>query len=601
MGIKSIDSYYRFNRDQINILNFLSFHSKNVYNCFIYTTDIYYKFKYNIYSKILNSKKVFDEQSVEKKIYELFEFYYNMYSKIKNDINSNNRIIYHYINENLKNTFVTHLNYNDLIEKIIRDVHLLDDIITSEEYNKYLIDDIVTNIIKSRYLQNYREFKEHIINHKPLKYFDAKFSEHVKTGKYVFSETKDLKPLLEKKYFISIKSDQNIISRVAYKHIGEHINHLPSDIITNIFRKAFEGYKSFFELKKLGIRCNAPKYLEKNGKYGLFYFDRSKKEVDIDGKKYIRLTVGQYVSDNYKEVTKNNDYVCINPTAKTYKKYKEPNKKIIQDGYYLYIRKPSKLNDIKLQMTEIQPLYNGYQYRVIYRYKDDLKPKFSQTKISNNYVSGDLGIKNLLVLYDPTGKQYIIKGGKIISINHYFNKKIDEYKSIAKKQNNKNTTHRIHKLLIKRKNKIKEYFINLSNLIADKYKHKKKIILGYNKFWKNQSNMGKKMNREFYGIPYSQLINILDQQLRKKNIKLELIEESYTSKCDALGLEKICKHESYMGKRSKRGLFSSSQKKLINADLNGAINIMRKYMDKIGRPLTQINGLKLLNPKTITP
>ena len=55
-------------------------------------------------------------------------------------------------------------------------------------------------------------------------------------------------------------------------------------------------------------------------------------------------------------------------------------------------------------------------------------------------------------------------------------------------------------------------------------------------------------------------------------------EESYTSKCSFLDNEEICKHASYMGSRVKRGLFKSKEKKTINADLNGAYNILKKAL-----------------------
>ena len=55
-------------------------------------------------------------------------------------------------------------------------------------------------------------------------------------------------------------------------------------------------------------------------------------------------------------------------------------------------------------------------------------------------------------------------------------------------------------------------------------------------------------------------------------------EESYTSKCDSLVLENICRNDNYKGQRNKRGLFQSSKGKLINADANGALNIMRKVV-----------------------
>ena len=78
------------------------------------------------------------------------------------------------------------------------------------------------------------------------------------------------------------------------------------------------------------------------------------------------------------------------------------------------------------------------------------------------------------------------------------------------------------------------------------------------------------------------------------NKKLLVIKESYTSKCDALALEEINYHETYKGKRINRGLFSSSVNKLLNADINGAINIMRKYI-----PLINISGINLYNPKLL--
>ena len=55
-------------------------------------------------------------------------------------------------------------------------------------------------------------------------------------------------------------------------------------------------------------------------------------------------------------------------------------------------------------------------------------------------------------------------------------------------------------------------------------------------------------------------------------------EESYTSKCDALAMEEVGKHEEYVGKRVKRGLFQSAVGQLVNADVNGALNIMRKVV-----------------------
>jgi putative transposase len=120
--------------------------------------------------------------------------------------------------------------------------------------------------------------------------------------------------------------------------------------------------------------------------------------------------------------------------------------------------------------------------------------------------------------------------------------------------------------------------------------------MGSNKGWKNKVNMGNKNNRKFYSIPFYTLNSQLEYKLKKKGIQFIRQEESYTSKCDSLANEHINRRQyrlqlsltdktkyllvgKYKGKRIKRGLFKSSQGQIINADLNGAINIYRKALN----------------------
>ena len=104
----------------------------------------------------------------------------------------------------------------------------------------------------------------------------------------------------------------------------------------------------------------------------------------------------------------------------------------------------------------------------------------------------------------------------------------------------------------------------------------REIIIGYNKEWKQNINTGRKNNQNFVQIPYGLLIEYLDYKCKEKGIVFTLQEESYTSKCDALSLENVRKHNNYSGCRVKRGLFKSSTGFVINSDVNGSINIMRK-------------------------
>ena len=108
-------------------------------------------------------------------------------------------------------------------------------------------------------------------------------------------------------------------------------------------------------------------------------------------------------------------------------------------------------------------------------------------------------------------------------------------------------------------NKFNNWFnINkIIRFIVNRYNHKKEIVIGYNPGWKNKIGFGRRLNRKFYEIPYRKLLNKLEDSLKPLNIKLTIREESYTSKCDGLSLEEVRKHKTYMGKRIKRGLYSS--------------------------------------------
>ena len=74
-------------------------------------------------------------------------------------------------------------------------------------------------------------------------------------------------------------------------------------------------------------------------------------------------------------------------------------------------------------------------------------------------------------------------------------------------------------------------------------------------------------------------------------------EESYTSKCSFLDGESICKHESYVGSRVYRGLFKTASGLLINADVNGSLNILRKY-----KPKAFANGVQgvVVHPRVVS-
>ena len=123
-----------------------------------------------------------------------------------------------------------------------------------------------------------------------------------------------------------------------------------------------------------------------------------------------------------------------------------------------------------------------------------------------------------------------------------------------------------------------------------------KVVVGHNKEWKQDTNMGKKNNQNFVQIPFNQFIQMITYKARLSGIKVVEREESYTSKCSFLDGETIEKHDTYMGKRVKRGLFKSNNGRLINADLNGALNILRK---EIPNAFKQGYGIEVCSTPTV--
>ena len=199
---------------------------------------------------------------------------------------------------------------------------------------------------------------------------------------------------------------------------------------------------------------------------------------------------------------------------------------------------------------------------------------------NNRYGGIDIGVNNLAVLTSNIdGFQPTIYNGKLLkSYNHYYNKKLARLKSILETRNNKKSSKRIRKLTVKRNNKVKDYLHKTSTKIVKQISQQtiNTLIVGKNDGWKQATNIGKKNNQNFVQIPHATFINMLEYKCRLAGINFIAQEESYTSKCDFLCEESIEKHESYMGKRVSRGVFQSGTGKMLNADVNGSYNILRK-------------------------
>ena len=99
------------------------------------------------------------------------------------------------------------------------------------------------------------------------------------------------------------------------------------------------------------------------------------------------------------------------------------------------------------------------------------------------------------------------------------------------------------------------------------------VVIGKNDNWKQGTNIGKKNNQNFTQIPHYKPIQQITYKCKLAGFKIIETEESHTSKTSALYLEQPIKHETYRSKRVKRGLFRSATAIVINADINGSLQI----------------------------
>ena len=245
-------------------------------------------------------------------------------------------------------------------------------------------------------------------------------------------------------------------------------------------------------------------------------------------------------------------------------------------GTKIHIPQWEKYCEVLQSWQQVRLIPNNRDIKVEIIYEQEIK----QADVSKDKCAAiDLGLDNLATMVTDEG--CVIFSGKYLkSYNQYFNKTLSNLQSIKDKQGIKRSTRRIIRMYDKRDRYFEDAFQKVSRQIVDMLVEKKigRLIVGYNAGWKQESGMGKRNNQKFVQMPFARLTSYLRYKCEMVGIDFVEHEENYTSKCDALALEPIGKHEEYLGRRTKRGLFCSSIGKLINADQNGALNIMRKVV-----------------------
>jgi putative transposase len=247
--------------------------------------------------------------------------------------------------------------------------------------------------------------------------------------------------------------------------------------------------------------------------------------------------------------------------------------------------KPSQLSiSVKTKQKDIDqvrivPRKGFYVVEVVY------EQAVKQAPINPAYYVGiDIGMNNLVALTSnkPNFKSIIVNGRPVKSTNQFYNKRKAD---LQKQLGHPGTTKRMERMTNKRNRRIEHYMHTVSHRIIDLLVQEEigVLVIGKNDGWKQEVEMGKRNNQQFVQIPYARFIDMLTYKAKLVGIIVKITEESYTSKASFLDLDPLpvrkngdeAKH-TFSGKRLTRGLYRASNGRYINADINGAGNIIRK-------------------------
>ena len=233
---------------------------------------------------------------------------------------------------------------------------------------------------------------------------------------------------------------------------------------------------------------------------------------------------------------------------------------------------PIKTKASRIKQVRIVPSTACFIVEVVYQ------KEVVQTETTKGAIASiDLGINNFVTFLDNQGYQpFIINGKGAKAYNQYFHKEKARLQSELKQ--GKYSSKNIQLLCLRRANFMQNFLHQSSSIVVKALKERKisTLVIGLNEDWKQDSNMGKQNNQNFVSLPHKKLIDQLVYKCEEIGIEVILTEEAYTSKIDHFVEEPMCRQVKYLGKRIHRGLFRSSTGILINADLNGALGIMRK-------------------------
>ena len=354
-----------------------------------------------------------------------------------------------------------------------------------------------------------------------------------------------------RQYYFTERKYLNYEKNYAILKNSENYKILNSNMSQQILKEVDGSFKSFFALLKLA----------KQGKYD-FKDVKLPNYLSKDG--FTTLVIG---------FVRLNGNKLVIPFSQSYKKIHKP----------IEITIPHILADKNIKEIRIVPKNHARFFEIQYAYITETIQRNLNTK---NALALDFGINNLVSGVTNEGKTFIIDGKKLKSINQWYNKENSRLQSIKDKQKfGKANTNQQQTITKKRNNSVNDYISKAAKTVIN-YCIENNIgtlVVGYNVTFQQNSDIGKVNNQNFVNIPYGLLRSKLEYLCKLNSINYVEQEESYTSKASFFDRDEIPVYNSdnpksytFSGKRVKRGLYKSSTGYAYNADINGALNILRK-------------------------
>jgi putative transposase len=225
-----------------------------------------------------------------------------------------------------------------------------------------------------------------------------------------------------------------------------------------------------------------------------------------------------------------------------------------------------------LSQVRIVQRVNCYVVEVVYERQEQLFQGYPAL------VAGvDIGVDNLAAIASNKAGfvPRLVNGRPAKSINQFYNQRKAE---LQRALGEPGSTKRLERLTTQRERLLNQYLHAASKRVIALLVQEGigTLVIGNSPLWKPETHAGRHTSQHFEQLPFARFAEMLHYKAQLAGIRVLLTEESYTSQCSFLDQEPIGKHERYAGRRLKRGLFRSARGQLLNADVNGAYNILRK-------------------------